>query len=69
MRKEIKNKVKLIITYDMSSQKRSSERRYDSSGRNAFIIGGISKGIIGMVLYSKAFKNCDSTGKRVEEEE
>ena len=67
MRKEIKNKVKLIITYDMSSQKRSSERRYDSSGRNAFIIGGISKGIIGMVIFSKDGRKCDASDKKGEE--
>ena len=49
-----KNKVKLTVTYDMGWQKRSSGRRYDTSSGHAFIIGGISKGIIGMVLYYKA---------------
>ena len=48
------NKVKLTVTYDMGWQKRSSGRRYDSSSGHAFIIGASSKGIIGMVLYSKA---------------
>ena len=46
------NKVKLTVTYDMGWQNRSYGRRYDSSRGDAFIIGGRSKGIIGMVLYS-----------------
>ena len=49
-----KNKVKLTVIYDITWKKRSSGRRYDSSRRHSVIIGGISKGIIGMVLYSKA---------------
>ena len=49
-----KNKVKLTVTYDMGWQKRSYGRRYYSSRQNAFIIGGRSKGVIGMFLYSKA---------------
>ena len=63
------NKVKLTVTYDMGCQKRLSGRRYDYSSWNAFIIGGIIKGIIGMVLYSKACQNCDAAEKRVEETE
>ena len=59
-----KNKVKLTITYDMGCQKISYGRRYDSSSRNAFIIGDKSKGIIGMVLYSKACRKCDGSKKR-----
>ena len=42
------------VTYDMGWQKRSSWRRYDSSSGHAFIIGASIKGIIRMVLYSKA---------------
>ena len=48
------NKVKLTVTYEMGWQNRLSGRRYDSSSRHAFIIGARSKGIIRMVLYSKA---------------
>ena len=48
------NKVKLTVTYNMGWQKRSSGRRYDSSSRHAFIVGARGKGVIGMVLYSKA---------------
>ena len=62
-----KNKVKLTVIYDMGWQKRSSGRRYDSSSGHAFIIVGISKVIIVMVLYSKACRNCDSVDKRGEE--
>ena len=54
------NKVKLTVTYDMGWQKRSSGRRYDSSSGQAFIIGTRSKGIIIMVLRSKAFRKCDA---------
>ena len=53
----------------MGWQKRSSGRRYDSSGGHAFIIGERSKGIIGMVLYSKACQKCDAAEKRREEAE
>ena len=60
------NKVELTVTYDMGWQKRSSGRRYDSSSGHAFIIGERSKGIIGVVLYSKACRNWDSAEKRRE---
>ena len=63
------NKVKLTVTYDMGWQKRSSERGYDSSSGHAFIIGARSKGIIRMVLYSKACRKCDAAEKRREEAE
>ena len=63
------NKVKLTVTYDMRWQKRSSGRRYDSSSRHAIIIGEMSKGIIVIVLYSKACRKCDSAEKRGEEAE
>ena len=61
------NKVKLTVTYNMGWQKRSSGRRYDSSSGHAFIIGARSKGIIVMVLYSNAFRNCDAAENRREE--
>ena len=63
------NKVKLTVTFDMGWKKRSSGRRYDSSSGHAFIIGASSKGIIGMVLYSKASRKCDAAYKRGEEAE
>ena len=56
-----------IVAYDMGWQNRSSGRRYDSSSGHAFIIGERSKGIIGMVLYSKDFQKCDAAEKRGEE--
>ena len=58
------NKVKLTVTYKMVCKKRSSGRRYDSSSGQAFVIGAKSKGIIGMVLYSKACRKCDAAEKR-----
>ena len=64
-----KNKVKLTATYDMDWQKILSGNIYDSPRRHAFIIGGIYKGVIGMVIYSKAFQKCDVAGNRVEESE
>ena len=64
-----KNKVKLTVTYDMVWQKRSSGRRYVSSSGNAFIVGGRSKGVIGIVLYSKACWKCEAVEKRGEEAE
>ena len=60
------SKVKLTVTYDMGWQKRLSGRRHDSSCGHALIIGGRTKGVIGMVLYSKAFQKCDATEKRRE---
>ena len=53
----------------MGWQKRSSGRRYDSSNRHAFIIGARRKGIIGMVIYSKACQKCDAAEKIREEAE
>ena len=44
-------------------------RRYESSSRNDLIVGGRSKGIIGMVLYSKACRKCDAVEKIGEESE
>ena len=61
------NTVKLTVTYAMGWQKRSSGRIYESSSGHAFIIGSRSKGIIGMVLYSKAFWKRDAAEKRGEE--
>ena len=52
-----------------AGKKISSIRRYDSSGRHDFIIGGRSKGIVGMVFYYKACRKCDSTEKRGKESE
>ena len=57
------------ITYDMGEQKRSSSRRYDSSSGHVFIIGGINKDIIGVVLYFKVFCKCDAEENRGEEAE
>ena len=62
-----KNKVKLTITYYMVWQKISSGRRYESSIGHAFIIGGIYKGIIGVVLYSKSCRKLYAAYKRGEE--
>ena len=53
----------------MGWQKRSSGRRYDSASGHAFIIGARGKGIIGMVLYSKACRKCDAAKNRREEAE
>ena len=64
-----KNKVKITVIYDMGCQKRSSGRRYESSSGHTLIIGGGSKVIIGMVLYSKSCRNCDAAEKRGEETE
>ena len=51
----------------MGYQKRSYGERYYSSSGHAFIIGGISKGVIAMVLYPKAYKQCDDVDKKVGE--
>ena len=64
-----KNKVIITVIYDMCWQKRSSGRRYESSSGHTLIICGGSKGIIGMVLYSKALPKCDDAEKRVLEAE
>ena len=63
------NKFKLTVTYNMGWHKRSSGRKYESSNGHAFIIGARRKGIIVMVLYSKAFRKCDAAEKRTEEAE
>ena len=63
------NKVKLTVTYDMVCKKISSGSRYESSSGHDFIIGGRIKGIIGMVLYSKACHKCGTAEKIGEEAE
>ena len=66
------NKVKLTVTHDMGWQKRSSGRRYESSSGHAFVIGGRRKGVIRMVLYSKACRKSDAAeniGEEAEEHE
>ena len=68
-REKNNNKVKLTLTYDMGWKKISSGSRYDSYSRHAFIIGGRSKGIITMVLYSEACRKCDSAENIGEEAE
>ena len=50
-----KNKVKLAVTYDMGWKKISPGRRYDSSSGHAFVVSGLSNGVIGMGLHSKVF--------------
>ena len=55
------NKVKLTVTYYMGWQRRSSGNRYDSYSGHAFIIGGRSKGIIGMVLNYKSLRKFDAS--------
>ena len=59
-----KNKVKITVTYDMGCHKRSSGSRYESSSRHSFIMGGIYKGIIFMLLCSKACRKFDAVDKR-----
>ena len=46
-----KNKAKITVTYDMGCHDKSSGRRYESYRGHTLIIGGVSKGFIGMVLY------------------
>ena len=64
-----RNKVKITVTYDMGLQKRLFVRIYESSIWHALIIGGISNGISGYGLYSKALKKCNAADKRGEESE
>ena len=53
----------------ISNDENMTGRRYDSSSGHAFIFGGRIKGIVGMVLYSKACCKCDAEEKRGEEAE
>ena len=70
--KKNNNKVKLNVTHNKGWKKRSFGRIYESSSGHAFIIDEISKEVIVMVLYSKAFQNFDAEeniGKEAEEHE
>ena len=58
------NKVKLTDTYDIGWQNRSPGRRYKSSRGHAIIIVRRRKGLIVMVLYSKACQKCDAAENR-----
>ena len=60
------NKVKITITYDMVWQKRSSGSIYEPSSGHAFIIDGINKGIIEMLIYQSSCWKFDSAENRVE---
>ena len=53
----------------MGWKKRSYGEVYDSSIGHTFIIGGRGKGIIGMVLCSKACQKCDAAENRGAEAE
>ena len=53
-REKNNNKVKFTVIDDMGWQKISSGKRYDSSSGHALVIGGRSKGVVRMVLYSNA---------------
>ena len=53
----------------MSCQNITYYRRYEPSNGHYFLIGGISKGVIGMVLYSMAWINFCAMYKRGEETE
>ena len=64
-----RNKLKVTVTYDKGWQKRSYGRRYDSYSGNSFIICAISKGVIGMFLYSNFCQKCDDVDIGVEEVE
>ena len=60
---KINKKVKLTVTYDMGWHRRSYWRIYDSYSGHSFIICGTSKVIIDVVIYSKAWENCDAADK------
>ena len=64
-----KNKVKITVTYYMVCQKRSSGSIYYSSRRYTFIVGIISKCVIGVFLYSNAYLKCDDEENMREESE
>ena len=61
------NKISLTFKYDMAWQNISYGRRYDSSSGHAFIIGGMSGGVIYVVLYSNTFQKCDAADNRRED--
>ena len=51
-------RVKLTVLYDMGWSKRSSGTRYDSKSGHAFVIGALSKKVVGMRVLSKECTLC-----------
>ena len=58
------NKPKLTVSYDMGWQMRSSGRKYASNSGHGFIVGGLTKQVIGMVVYSKLCRVCLEAEKK-----
>ena len=54
-------KFKLTITYDMVWKNIFFEMQYKSISNHAFIVGGLSKALIGIMVYSNYFRAFDKT--------
>ena len=62
--KKTNQKVGLVAGFDMGRQKRSSGNRYDSMSGVGFMIGQLSKKIIGVMIYSTRCNLCAIAKKR-----
>ena len=58
-----KQKPKLTVSYDMGWQQRSSGHKYASNSGHGFIIGGLSRKVVGMVVFSKLCSTCAQAEK------
>ena len=54
---EIKN-VGLTVSFDMTWQKRGSGNRYDSISGHGIMIGGITKKVLGIIVYGMKYDKC-----------
>ena len=54
-----RDKVGLTVSYDGAWQKKSSGRKYDSRSGHAFLVGSMTRKIVGCVVFSKNCKQCE----------
>jgi len=52
--------VKLTVGYDMGWNKRSSGHKYDSTSGHGFLVGGLTKKIVGFKVMSKHCNECNA---------
>ena len=61
---EIQN-VGLTVSFDMAWQKRGSGNRYDSISGHGIMIGGITKKVLGIIVYSMKCDKCSNARKKL----
>ena len=63
-KENVRNDIKLTISYDMGWNKRSSGHKYDSISGHGFVVGGLTKKIMNHRCLSKCCSTCDKAKKK-----